>query len=131
MTWMRFGHLSWSARNLTTISFLVTLATSGLLLIVPVYSGQSGNGIVTVQTHATLLEENGAFALIPLMIPVLMASTPMIFPHSWVRVGATILLALFVFIAGFSIGLFYVPSAVLMYVATLSGLREKQATPLK
>ncbi len=128
---MRFGHLSWSARTLTTISFLVTLVTSGLLLIVPVYSGQRGNGIVKVQTYVTLLEENGAFALIPLMIPVLMASMPMIFPHSWVRLGATILLVLFVFIAGFSIGLFYVPSTVLMYVATISDFREKQVTPPK
>ncbi len=126
---MRFGHLSWSARNLTTISFLVTLATSGfLLLIVPVYSGQSGNGIVTVQTHATLLEVNGAFALIPLMIPVLMALMPTIFPHTWARLGASILLSLFVLIAGFSIGLFYGPSALVMYVATASSIQEKRET---
>ena len=116
MTPTRVGNFPARARKVTTISFLVTLGVSCLLLIVPVYSGQtsvnSGKGNVTVQTHATLLEVNGTSVLIPLAIPVLIVSIPTIFQHSWVRIGATIVLYIFVFIGGYSIGLFYAPSAV-------------------
>jgi hypothetical protein len=92
-------------------------------LVIPAYSGQvtasSANGVVTVNKHATLLEVNGWWALIPLAIPVLIVLIPMIFPNRWVRVGAAVALACFVFITGLSIGLFYLPSLVTLFAATV------------
>jgi hypothetical protein len=103
-----------------------SLAVSSLLLVVPIYSGQAesdtATGVITVHTRATLLGVNGPQALIPLLIPVLIALMPLIFSNRWVPIVATVALGLFVFIAGFSIGLFYLPSAVNLFAASVRSL---------
>jgi hypothetical protein len=110
-------------RTLTIIAFLLTLGISCLLLDVPVYSGQtstnSTKGWAIHDTHATLMEVNGQWALSPLTIPVSIVLMPMIFPKVWVYVVGTVVLGLCVFLAGYSIGLFYLPSTVLLFAATV------------
>ena len=103
---------------LAAISFGLAVAVSGLLLVLPTYSGWSSESPF-VQQHATLLQVNGPRALIALAIPVLIALVPVLLPKWWVRIVAGLLLAVFVVIAGFSIGLFYFPSAFMMLMAGL------------
>jgi hypothetical protein len=54
---------------LAAISFGLAVAVSGLLLVLPTYSGWSSESPF-VQQHATLLQVNGPRALIALAIPV-------------------------------------------------------------
>ncbi len=103
---------------LAAISFALAVAASGLLLVLPTYSGWSSESPF-VQQHATLLQVNGPRALIALAIPVLIALIPVLLPKWWVRLVAGVVLGAFVGVAGFSIGLFYAPSAAIMLIAGL------------
>ena len=103
---------------LTAISLGLAVAVSGLLLVLPTYSGWSSESPF-VQQHATLLQVNGPRALIALAIPVLIALVPVLVPKWWMRLVVGLVLAAFVGVAGFSIGLFYAPSAAIMLMAGL------------
>jgi hypothetical protein len=83
------------------IGFLVTAAVSVLLLILPVYNNSR-----------TLFSVNGNRVFAVLAIPVMIALTPLAFDR--LKPTAAIAMSAFVMIAGFSIGLFYLPSAVLL-----------------
>jgi hypothetical protein len=83
------------------ISLVVTAIISLLLLIIPVYN----NG-------RTLLKVNGPRVFGILAIPIVIAIVPLIFPK--LRVTAAVVMFVFVLIGGFSIGLFYGPSVVLL-----------------
>ncbi len=113
-------------------SFTTALVVSVALLFVPVYAGTtqtktlpSRGGVVgnSARFHRTLLQVNGERALLPLAVPVVVAMLPLLFWRSrWravVEAGAATLLVAFTVIAGFSIGLFYLPSAGAMLVAAL------------
>jgi hypothetical protein len=111
-------------KTATLISFLLALAASILFLVIPTYNGETrstdAQGHTTVtRTQATLLEVNGRWTLLSLGVPVLIALIPVLIPKRGVRIGAAILLGVFAIIGGFSIGLFYVPSALTMIVAAV------------
>jgi hypothetical protein len=65
-----------------------------------------------------LLQINGSRALIPLFFPVLATLMPLLLRKQWVRIIATILLGGFVLVGGFSIGVFYLPPAVMLLLAS-------------
>ena len=79
----------------------VTVVVSLLFLIAPVYS--SGQ---------TLVEVNGPRVFAIVAIPVLIALGPVAF--RWLTIPAALAMLAFSLIAGFSIGLFYLPIAVLL-----------------
>jgi hypothetical protein len=89
--------------RLTAISFGLAAVAAVFLMVWPVYSGFDGRRT----THSTLLEVNGARVVIPVMFPVLVAFTAVLFRKEAVRIVATIIMWLFTIISGFSIGLFY------------------------
>lgn len=111
-------------KTATLISLFLALAASCLLLVMPTYNGEThstdAKGHMTVtRTQATLLQVNGRSALISLGIPVLIALIPVLIPKRGVSIGAAILLSVFAILGGFTIGLFYVPSAITMIVAAV------------
>ena len=91
----------------------MAIAAAIYLLVWPVYAGSDGGR----PTHATLLQVNGPRVIILVMFPVLIALIPLAFRKQAVRIVAAIVMGGFVFISGFSIGLFYFPSAILMLLA--------------
>ena len=99
-------------RIMVASAFALALLCSLILLVLPVYSGTAG--------RATLLQVNGPGVLVPLAIPPFITVLPVILSQRSVRIGATIALGLFCLISGFSIGLFYVPAAVLLLLAHLT-----------
>ena len=103
--------------RLTAVSFGLAAAAAVFLLVGPVYSGFDGER----STHKTLMEVNGVWAVIPVMIPVLIATVPLIFRKQAVRVIAAILMGAFALVSGFSIGLFYLPAGVFMVLAACVG----------
>lgn len=117
------------------------VGVSLLLLWVPVYAGagaafQSGSearraGQMTRQWGRTLSEVNGPEVYLVLAVPVALAAMPWFIRRG--RAGRAIawgsgaLLGGFVLLAGFTIGLFYVPSA----VAVLFAAAREPAPPAK
>jgi hypothetical protein len=100
--------------RLTAVSFGLAMAAAIFLLVGPAYSGSAGDRT----THATLAEVNGSWIILPVMFPVLTALVPLIFRKQAVRIFATIFMGGFALIGGFSIGLFYLPAAITMLLAT-------------
>jgi hypothetical protein len=85
-------------------------AAAIFLLVVPVYWGSLGSG--------TLIEQNGKWVIVPVMFPVLAAFLPVVFRNQAVRVIATLLISSFVTISSISIGLLYLPAALVMFLAS-------------
>jgi hypothetical protein len=83
------------------LSLLTTAIISLLLLMMPVYSG-----------GRTLLEVNGPRIWGILAIPMVIAMAPLIFPR--LKISAAVAMFAFALVAGFSIGLFYLPAAILL-----------------
>ncbi len=115
-------------QTLAWIAFIAALGASVMLIFLPIYQGQTTpainaiTGEVTgqsVTTTATLLEVNGVRVIILLLIPPLLAGLGLLvvlrarrFRQLFVWIAA-FLLAVFVLITGFSIGIFYVPAMIL------------------
>jgi hypothetical protein len=99
--------------RLTAISLGLAAAAAVFLLVWPVYSGFDGRRT----THATLLQVNGAWAIIPVMFPVVVAFLPVLFRKQAVRIIAAFVMLGFTIISGFSIGLFYGPAGIMMMLA--------------
>jgi hypothetical protein len=110
-------------RALTAISVILAVAASVGWLIIPAYTIEGTHGT----THATLIEVNGGGAVAALAFPVLVALTPLLVPRRSLRIGAAAVLGAFTFVSGFSIGLFYFPSAVAMLVAAVLSVASDDA----
>lgn len=83
------------------IAFVVTSVVSLVLLIAPVY-----------RTGATLIELNGLNVIGILAVPVLICLGPL--ANRRLRSAGAAAMFGFVLLSGFSIGLFYLPSAFLL-----------------
>ena len=78
----------------------------------PAYSGfRDGR-----PTHATLIQINGEWVIVPVMFPVLVALVTLVVRKQAVRIVAAIVMGGFALL-GLSIGMFYLPAAVLMALA--------------
>ena len=99
---------------LAEISLGLAAAAAIFLLVAPVYWGSNGGS-------RTLIEENGQWVIVPVMLPVVAAFLPVVFRRQKVRVIATVLLSGFVVIGSFTIGFLYLPAAIVMFLASCSG----------
>jgi hypothetical protein len=97
-------------RLLTTTSFVLAIVAAVFVWVWPLYYDSSGR-------HKTLGDVNGPWALIPVAFPIFITALPLTFPNQAVRVTASVVLGLFVFLGGMTIGLFYLPAAVLLMLA--------------
>ena len=116
-----------SIRRKIVLAVLVATGTSLLLLVLPIYT--TGSGSYSVDSHgevvsgsssgrATILAVNGPRGLIGLVIPPILALAPVLVPGQQRQRRAAglsaIALTVFVLLAGFSIGMFYLPAALAM-----------------
>ncbi len=131
------SRLSWA----NVSAFVLALTTSVLLLVVPVYKSVSSSAVVegskssqtetTKTSEHTLLEQSGPAVLVALIPPVLITLIPLLVRPSarrpWLLASA-ITLSVLCILAGFSIGLLYLPAAVALWVATaISGRAQRTA----
>jgi hypothetical protein len=100
------------ATRLVSLSLGLAVAGAIYLLVWPVYSGFHDNQ----PAHATLVAINGPSVLIPVIFPVFVALLPLMFRKQAVRVVVAILMGGFSLFA-MSIGLVYLPAAILMVLA--------------
>jgi len=99
--------------RLAVASLGLASAAAAFLLVWPIYSGFDGRKT----THATLLQVNGSWALLPVLFPVFLACLPLVFRKQALRILAAAVMLGFSFISGFTIGVFYVPAAIAMLLA--------------
>ena len=102
-------------RSWTAIPLALALAAAFYSLL---SSGFSGAGDGGRPLQGSLVAVSGLWVIIPAMIPVFLTLIPFVLPMSTVRITITALLFLFCFIAGFSIGFYYLPAALAELAAT-------------
>jgi len=95
--------------RLAAASFGLSMAAAVFLLAWPVYMGSDG----ARTTHATLLEVNGPWFIVPVLFPVVVALMALLSRRRAVRILAAVVIGAFCLIA-MSIGIFYVPAAIVM-----------------
>jgi hypothetical protein len=111
------------------ISFLLAVLASASSLVAPAYTGltvreipvnrepssppQTETPVLPVR-HATLAGVNGPGTYFLLTIPVAVAGLPLLLRSRSIRILSAVLITGWVLIASASIGLFYIPSAVMM-----------------
>lgn len=102
---------------------------AGLFLVFsPVYQGvsetaTSSGGVVSGTYSATLVEQNGAWVLLLLCLPVALAAIGLVGAARRRRLlvwAPAVVLLGFSVLAGFSIGLFYVPAAAALLLAAVT-----------
>jgi hypothetical protein len=109
-------------------ALVAAVVVSAWLMFVPVISSRStsiGIDAAIAEQRLTLLEA-GQSAILPILAAVLtLAATPLVLRRRrsryWVEVSGALVLSAFSLLAGFSIGLFLLPVAALMFVAALLG----------
>jgi len=126
------GTRSW--RLLAALALGSALLASVYFLVVPSYTSvtfsEDSAGVPTnVESHQTLLQVNGPAVLLPLAVPVLLAAIPHAFAgRRWsgaITSAMAMLLSAFVLVTGFSIGIAYLPSALLLLSAGMFGFLAK------
>lgn len=100
--------------RLAGVSFGLALAAAIFSIVWPIYSGFNGDK----PTHATLLQVNGPYSLILVIFPVLTTLVALLVRKQGVRIAATVLVGAFALIGGFTIGLFYLPAAIMSLLAS-------------
>jgi hypothetical protein len=91
---------------LTAISVGLAVAAAVYLLNWPSYKNYAGK-------KATLVEVNGAWALVPVSLPILLTLLPLLFPNKPVHITVAVILCAFVHLAGMTIGLYYAPATIM------------------
>jgi hypothetical protein len=129
------------ATALSAFACLGALAASGFLLAVPAYEGiatsaaSAGGGVDTVRFTQTFAEANGPRAMGLLLLVTLVATAPLGVAlarpaaqraTTW---ASALLLSAFSVLAGFTVGLFYLPSALTLLIAAVVTLAPERTTP--
>lgn len=115
---------------------LAAVVASVFLLLGPTVTSQSAQAIggpagseaVTSQSQRSLWQTQGGSAAIVLAIPVALTAVPLVSRRRGLAGLAAGILGLFCLMGAASVGIFYLPAAVLLTMAAFSG-RPKQFTP--
>jgi hypothetical protein len=110
-------------RPLIMLAALAALVAAVALAVIPGYATSTGN-------RSTLVSVNGAAVLLVLLVPVLLAASPLL-----ARGGARpvllaascgTVLSVFCVLGGFSVGSYYLPAAMLLLGAAAVGLQARR-----
>ncbi|UUT35940.1 hypothetical protein [Microbacterium elymi] len=119
-----------AARVLQIIGFALTLAAGVALCFLPAFQSvtSDSDGHQATRTQ-TLLQMQGSAYLLVLVIPVLIAAVPLLLRGRAWRVSsivAAVLLGVFALVGALSIGVFYLPAAIVEVVAACLPVRRPE-----
>jgi hypothetical protein len=100
---------------LPAASLGLAIAAAIFALNWPMYAAFGLDGSIT--KRATLVEVNGAWSFLPVSLPVIIAIAAVVFANRAVRIVAAVLMSAFALLGGMTIGLYYLPAAIVMVVA--------------
>jgi hypothetical protein len=117
-------------KRLTVASFVCSLVGAAIGAFAPLgqtttvgSGGLDGTPVVERTTSVSLVSYEGLWVLGLLAVPVTIAMMAVLIPRRGVRVASTALLWVFCVLGLASVGLFFVPAAVLMTVAAATSDR--------
>ncbi|WP_344094646.1 hypothetical protein [Microbacterium deminutum] len=118
-------------RWLQVAALVLVAAASTVLLLVPTYESAttSSNGTETVTTQS-MLEVNGPWLLVVLAAPIVLAVLPVFARgRTWVvlSIVSATLLWVGVILGSLTIGIFFVPGAILALIAACLPVRSNRA----
>jgi len=115
------------ATVLSGLAFLISITTTVSLMNAPLYQGIethcTESGCETIETSQTLVEMNGSGVVYQLIVVILISSLPFLAafarpavqrPITW---GAALIVLTYSIIGSLSIGLAFMPSAILLLIA--------------
>ena len=110
-------------RPLIVLAALAALVPAVALAVIRVYASSTGK-------RSTLVDVNGAAVLLVLLLPVLLAASPLLARGGTRQVllaaSCGTLLAVFCVLGGFSVGSYYLPAAMLLLAAAAVGLQARR-----
>ena len=114
-----------SARRWSRVTLLSTFATSAVLVLAPIYSTASCESVndgpeVCTTGRESLIEHEGIGAVAILAVPVVLAALPVVFPRRFVAISVAVVLSALTLLGAASIGLFFLPAAVLSWLTVAS-----------
>ncbi len=92
-------------------------------------SGTPDTAVEEVCRGVSLFSVDGSWVLVVVSVPVVIALVPVLWRRRWIRIGSAALLWACCVMALLSVGLFFVPSAVLMTIAAASRDLTPQPIP--
>jgi hypothetical protein len=116
------------ATILSGLAFLTAIAATIYLLNAPLYQHVTESGGETIQGIATLVEVNGAWVINQLVLVTLVSGVPLFIALrrsayqrlvTWV---CALLLMAYSIAGSFTIGLAFMPSAILLFIAAIATL---------
>jgi hypothetical protein len=121
------------SKRLAVSSFLAALMAGAVCVFAPLgqasESQMSAGGVEITRSHSvSLFSTNGAWVLVVVAVPVLIALAGALIPARAARIVSTVLLWAFCLVGLMSVGLFFIPAAVLMTAATAT--REPYPVPV-
>ncbi|HSF27316.1 MAG TPA: hypothetical protein VLC50_07350 [Actinomycetes bacterium] len=136
----RRAKLAAAGRPVASLVTLTLAATASLVLaFVPMGTSESvtvsNDGPVSrTVASTTMLQTEGPSVLVALALPVLLAALPVLVPPRYrlvVAVPSAVLLGVFVFLAMFSVGIFFLPAFIASVVAAARLRSSGQPTPAR
>jgi hypothetical protein len=109
-------------RRLIVLAALAALLAAVALALIPVYASSTGE-------RSTLVDVNGAAVLLVLLLPVLLAASPLLArgpTQVLLAASCGTLLAVLCVLGGFTVGSYYLPAATLLLAAAAVGLRARR-----
>jgi len=104
--------------NRLTVAAFVTAAIGALVAaFAPTYSGCGSSSGVEVCSHTTGFAVNGSWILVVVSVPVLVSLVPVLVRRRPARIVSAVLLWIGCALGMLSIGMFFVPAAILMTIA--------------
>lgn len=106
------------ANRWTVIAFLAAVLGALIVVFAPLYTGcTSRSGGTEVCGHASAYTVNGSWIFVVVSVPVLVALIPVLVRRRWARIVSVVLLWLGCLVGLLSVGIFFVPAALLMTIA--------------
>jgi hypothetical protein len=110
------------AKRFTVAAFVLAVLGAFVAAFAPTgqvveSTGTSGGSFVTRSYNVSMFQTNGAWVLMVVSVPVLAALVPVLIPHRTARIASAVLLWIGCVVGMLSVGLFFVPAAIVMTVA--------------
>jgi hypothetical protein len=120
------------ARGFTLAAFLVAVLGAVVAAFAPTghvtESVGSSSGVVSTRSFSeSMFQVNGAWVLVVVSVPILVALIPVVVRHRRARIVSAVLLWIGCVVGMLSVGMFFVPAAILMTIA--ASLREPAPIP--
>jgi hypothetical protein len=114
------------AKGFTLAAFLVAVLGALVAAFAPTGRveesfGSSSGAFVTRSYSVSMFQENGAWVLVVVSVPVLVALIPVLVRHRRARIVSAVLLWFGCLLGMLSVGMFFVPAAILMTIAASRG----------